>query len=248
MLLLTDHFIKKQIIANTINGREKEVVFYRKVKSDVSRLTNGEINHIVDKTVRKAIKSKIAELGSSKKINMDDPSTLPRMPSKKGLGPVIKKVRLWKPIPVESIGGGTNKRYVALENNHHIEIFAVLNKQGKTKKWAAKVVSLYEAMERKRQGRPIINRNHGPGTRFIFSFVKGDLFRAVIDNEKKVFQVRSFWTESNGRTRIRMREYNDARKNVSAKEQPQPGIDKLRKMRCQKITISPLGELYRCNA
>ena len=229
----------------TIKGQKKEVVFYRK---PVFGLSKSEVAHIVDDSVRKAVKRKIEELGSPKKMNPKDASTMPRMPSRKGSGPYIKKVRLWKAASVHPIGTGAHQRFVSLRNNHHIEIFAVLNKQGKTKKWAAEVVSLYEAMKRKREGRPIVNRDHGPGTRFLFSFVKGDCFRAVLDNEEKIFQVRMFTQDSGGR--IRMIEYSDARKSKALKEEehPRKTVNQLRKIQCQKVTISPLGELYRCNA
>ena len=227
-----------------IEGKEKKVTFYRK---PVTKLSKSEVNRIVDPVVRKQVHKKLEEVGTLTKL--DRTSEFPAMPVQNGnSGPAIRKVRLWKagtPVP---IGKRDRQRFVNLGGNHHIEIFAILDKQGKIKKWKGKVVSLFEAMERKRQGAPIINREHGLGTRFLFSFVKGDCFRAVVDGKEKIYQVRMFTTDGGGR--IRMIEYSDARqsKALEEKDHPRKSVDQLRKMQCRKITISPIGEVYTCNA
>jgi CRISPR-associated endonuclease Csn1 len=222
-----------------VNGNKKEVTYYRK---PIIGLTKGEVSRIVDNRIRMAVEDKINEVGSAKKISKDD---LPRLANQ---GPVIKKVRMWKAISLQSVGKQSRKRQVKLGENHHIEIFEVLDNKGKVKKWSGKVVSLYEAMQRKRQGLSIVNRDQGPKTRFLFSFVKNDCFRAIIDEKEVIFLIRSFWTEKNGNTRLRIVNYNDARKNIPSKEKPQPAVNRLRNMQCQKVTISPIGEVYQSNA
>jgi len=222
-----------------INGRKKEVTCYRK---PVVGLTKGEVSRIVDKRVRQAVEEKIEEVGSAKEIRKDD---LPRLSPQ---GPVIKKVRIWKSISLRTIGKKSSKRHVKLGENHHIELFEVLDNKGKVKKWSGKVVSLYEAMQRKQQNLPIVNRNHGANTRFLFSFVKGDCFRAIQNDHDIIYQVRSFWTVNNTNARFRIVLFDDARKNISKKERHEPMLNGLRKMRCQKIIISPIGMVYQSNA
>jgi len=224
-----------------VNGRKKEVTFYRK---PVIGLNKGEVSRIVDNRIRRVVEEKINEVGSAEKISKDD---LPRLSPQ---GPVIKKVRIWNTIPLQSIGKDFRKRQVELGENHHIEIFEVLDNKGKVKKWSGKVVSLHEAMQRKRQNLPIVNRNHGANTRFLFSFVKGDCLKCTFGQRERIFIIRAFSTESSGVTRIRFTDASDARKmkDIPSENNKRVTINKLKGMKCQKIIINPLGELYRSNA
>ena len=64
-----------------------------------------------------------------------------------------------------------------------MEIFAVLDEQGKEKKWEAKIVSLMEAAQRVRAEQPVVQRDHGPNTKFKFSLAGGEYLE--MDDEQR---------------------------------------------------------------
>jgi LEA14-like dessication related protein len=72
----------------------------------------------------------------------------------------IRKVRIRKVLNVVTIGKGARERYVMPSSNHHVEVFAKLDKQGKESAWESIVVSLMEAAERRRKGEPVIAREY----------------------------------------------------------------------------------------
>ena len=61
--------------------------------------------------------------------------------------------------------------FVSLGNNHHIAIYQDLEGN-----YQEQVVSLYEAVKRKSNGEPIVQKNHPMGWRFIFSLKQNEMF------------------------------------------------------------------------
>ena len=150
------------------------------VRKSLSNISKGEIDDIVDPVVRKAVQDKLIELGGDPKKAFADPMNYPLMPNKKGLQIPIKSVRIKKKVPVFPVGEKERVRYVTSDENHHIEIFETKDKKGRTV-WDANVVSMFEAMQRKKRGEEIIQRKlirdgkEVEGAKFLFSLCKRDI-------------------------------------------------------------------------
>ncbi|MBR2006069.1 MAG: hypothetical protein IJ991_18065, partial [Thermoguttaceae bacterium] len=69
-------------------------------------------------------------------------------------------------------------RYVETANNSHMEVYAVLDENGVEQEWRSKVVSTFDAYERKRQKKSVVQRDFGPGTRFLFSLALNEVVAA----------------------------------------------------------------------
>ncbi|MGC8846517.1 MAG: type II CRISPR RNA-guided endonuclease Cas9, partial [Candidatus Hydrogenedens sp.] len=158
--------------------KEGETVVH--VRKSLSNISKGEIEEIVDPVVRETVKRKLEELGGDPKKAFADPANYPLMPNKKGLHIPIRHVRIRKKMNVFPIGKNERIRYVATDENHHVEIFETKDKKGKTI-WDANVVSMFEAMQRKKEGKEIIQRKlirDGKvveDAKFLFSLCKGDV-------------------------------------------------------------------------
>lgn len=89
----------------------------------------------------------------------------------------IKKVRVYtvaeQMIPVND-RSGRPYRYVEPGSNHHMEIFEYIAGPRKGAR-DAKVVSTYEAVRRSRAGELVVQRDHGPDTRFVCSLAINDM-------------------------------------------------------------------------
>lgn len=151
------------------------------VRKSLGNLSKGEVEEIVDPVVREAVKKKLKELGNDDpKKAFAEPSNYPLMPNKKGLIIPIKSVRIKKKLNVFPVGKNERVRYVAVDENHHIEIFEAKDKRGRIV-WDANVVSMFEAMQRKKKGEEIVQRKlirDGKvveDAKFLFSLCKGDL-------------------------------------------------------------------------
>jgi hypothetical protein len=165
-------------------------------------------------------------------------------------------VRIKKALGVETIAKGERKRHVALSSNHHVAIFALLDERGREKRWESEIVSLFAAMERKRQQQPVIQTRLAavPEAGFKFSLMWGDtmLLHKDCDHGKNIckpsfWRVRSIW-ESGTLTLVRM---NDARllnEIRAAKECLLPSPDTLRKFDAVKVVIDSLGRIHQAGA
>src|SRR6185437_1956445 len=217
-----------------MNG--KEVVHIRKA---VSGLSAADIENIVDPAIRASVKERAAQFnGDLKNWAWDESSAdWPQLRTKSGTYIPIKRVRIWKPLAVHSIATGTRMRHVAISSNHHVAHFARLDERGREKRWEAVIVSLFEAMDRKRQGLTVLQTKN-PGIRdwrFKFSLMGGDtllLHKNCNHNENlcraMVWRLRSIAT--NGQ--LSLVRANDARLKgaiVKAKEWWSPRADALRK-------------------
>lgn len=183
--------------------KEGETVVH--VRKALSSISKTEIEDIVDPVVRDAVKKKLEELGTEdpKKV-FTDPKNYPLMPNRKGLHIPIRHVRIRKKMTVFPVGEKERVRYVATDENHHIEIFETKDKKGRTI-WDANVVSMFEAMQRKRRGEEIIQRKlirDGKvveDAKFLFSLCKGDtVYMKDSDGKFEYFIVKGFSLYTSG--------------------------------------------------
>ena len=126
-----------------------------------------------------------------------------------------------------------------------MEIYAVLDENGNEVKWQAKVVTMFEAYQRRKLGLPIVVRDHGEGTRFKFSLFKNDfLLKTEKDGSQTLYRV--FKMAQSGQ--IGWGKHTDARPaaDVTGTSGNRPKINTLRG-KVIKVHIDHLGEIHPAN-
>jgi CRISPR-associated endonuclease Csn1 len=222
-----------------------------RIRKRLDQLTASTVPQIVDDKVRELVIDKLAQLdGDTKKFSTSE--NLPFFLSSDGRQIPIKSARIFIPDPVRRIGWGASERYVLPGNNHHVEIFAQLDKSGNEIKWTGNVVSLLEATERARNKEQIVRRNNERNERFKFSLCCGDIvsLQQNQDVQDGLFIVRMISQESRASARVGLVPLEDARK-LQDKNNPADYrrfvIDKLRLMKCRKVSVDPLGRITEAN-
>ncbi len=212
------------------------------VRKAVAGLTAKELVDVVDPAVKRAIEAKLAEPGMTLKKMEDDP---PKMPS----GVPIRRVRVRKAGSPVSIGEGARRRQVVSGDNHHMEVVAELDGEGKPKRWRATVVSRLEANLRKRAGEAVVNRNHGKEARFCFSLSEGDLVEFAPDGiNGQTFKVRGVTVQGGGM--LVLSSHLDGRKKadiVADKSLLRPTVNVFMRGKGRKIRLDHLGRVVEAN-
>lgn len=139
------------------------------VRKPLVALSPGDVSDIVDKRVRWAVQESLERCGLPPKDAFKDPNQLPHLHGKNGRTTPIRRVRIQKRVHPMAIGEESSTRYVNPGANHHMVIVAVLDKQGKEKKWEGHLVARFEAMDRLRRKQEVIQTNFGEGrvTKFV---------------------------------------------------------------------------------
>jgi len=237
------------------NEGGKDVVHIRK---QVVGLSAGDIENIVDPVVREAVEAKAAQLGGDLKkwTPSEGSEDWPLLKTKTGRQVPIKRVRIKKSLGVETIGKEERTRYVALSSNHHVAIFALLDEQGREKRWESEIVSLLTAMERRRQHLPVIQTRLAavPEAAFKFSLMWGDtlLLHKDCEHAKNIckpsfWRVRSIW-EQGTLTLVRINDARQLNEIRGAKDWLLPSPDTLRKLDAVKVVIDSLGRIHQAGA
>jgi CRISPR-associated endonuclease Csn1 len=225
-------------------GATRETV--RHVRKPVKSLTKPELAEIVDPVVRQRVQAKLEELGGDlKKFAKEE--NLPYLETKDGRHIPIKRVRIKKKLSTFALGSGRTAREVTHESNHHLEVFAELDEDGREIEWDGVVVPMLEAYRRNRQGQAIVQREHGPQRRFKFSLAPGEVVECDDGPEKRrQLVVRAVSQYSAGAIVISLVRLNDARKKKDIQESKawlSIVPNKLRQLHPRKLVVSPLGEV-----
>jgi CRISPR-associated endonuclease Csn1 len=221
----------------------------------LDRLTEADIRkkRIVDKAVREAVEIKLAELDSDLKKalkKLADPANHPFLIAKDGRRIPIHKARVWQEVTTVEIGRGPRRRNVKTGGNHHLEIFEVRGKKGRTQ-WEGRIVTTLEAMHRRRARQPIVRREDGDGNRLVFSLAIGEAVELTLNKtvgppkrlrrpgERVIAVVRKL-----SQTQYMFKLHYDAR--MATEQDPQnfyaSGAKSLRKMEPKKLILTILGE------
>ncbi len=212
------------------------------VRKALDSLSVPEIESIVDEAVRRAVKDKLEAAGEAdpKRFFRED-KNLPRLNSRKGRGPLVRRVRIRKSEKTFPVGQDHRQRNVVSKANHHMEIIETKDSQGRIR-WSGRLVSLFEAHRRLRLKQPVVDRTTDPDERFLFSLSTGDTIEMDDTSGRKAFFiVRSIWEG-----RLAYARLSDARKIddiKKAKEWSKPSIATLKNRNCRKVVITPLGEV-----
>ena len=225
------------------NGKETE---YRHVRKPLQNMSANEVENIVDESVRKLVQAKLEQIGGEPKKVFADPGNHPYLTAKDGRHIFIHKARIRKSVAVIPLGKADTPRYAAPGSNHHMEIVAILDTQGKERKWQGKIVSLFEAHQRVRAGEPVIQRDQGPNTKFKFSLAGGE--HLELDDDKGGRRLVRVTVISGKKVEFRL--HTDARPNKLMRDKEKGGraglslsADSLRKAKARKVVVDPLGNI-----
>ncbi|MBQ2621252.1 MAG: type II CRISPR RNA-guided endonuclease Cas9 [Thermoguttaceae bacterium] len=239
------NYSKAHIEIDPKTGKEVE---YRYLRKPLALMKDGEIHNIVDPIIQKTVLDKLERLGGKPKA-FENVNELPYLTVKSKDGSQrlvpIKKARFRKTITVKKIGKGANERFVATDGNHHMEVYAILDKNGRETKWVADTVTLFDAYERLNNHQPIVNRDHGPGTVYKFTLYKNEFLLFTAPNGETVLKRIYLITGQ----RIGWGDHNDARpaKEVTDKTPGnRPYINTLRGL-VQKVTVDFWGDIHPAN-
>lgn len=211
-------------------------------------LEKSKISCIVDKGIREAVERKLDEL------QIDDPKkafrnneNLPVLASKNGNATIpIKKVKIRRTQNTIAVGQGKRERNVVSGNNHHMLIYAELDDLGNEIRWAGEVVTLLEAKERQKNGKPLIDRNVGTGRKFKMSLQCGDVLEMDINGERRILVVRCIPLMQ----QICFVDINDARLKGEIRKSHNwytKYPNSLRLANPKKLSVDALGNLRRAN-
>ncbi|HPU97455.1 MAG TPA: type II CRISPR RNA-guided endonuclease Cas9, partial [Candidatus Hydrogenedentes bacterium] len=241
-------------VDHRLQGQLHDDTFYSPPRVD----ENGKTYHVVrkpldgtfddkkakrieDPKIRSIVLQHLEAHGNDPKKAFNAPANHPRIN-----GVPIHAVRIRDYVKPEKIGKAFCPRYALTDSNHHMEVIEEKDKKGNPV-WKGIVVSRYEAMQRKHRGEPIIQRDHGEGKRFVCSIASGDMFsyREKESGPILVGKVRCISDQN-----IEFVSIYDARKQKEIKSDDgwkKRSINILRTMNFQKVTVSPIGEVYPAN-
>lgn len=243
-----------------VNGSLHEETHYSPQKTDengrpcvhvrkrLEALSANEVSAIVDPEVRACVEARLRELGGGEPKRVFNADNLPfliqhvngaerRVP--------IRRVRIRRYSTTFQVGQGHRARHVVAASNHHVEIIETTKKNGETV-WTDVIVDQYTAMRRHHRREPLVQRDHGPGMRFVFSLASGDVIQ--LDEEdglKGLFVIRTITKGS-----VEFVAITDARKKKvikEAKDWLKRSPNSLRAARCRKVVVTPLGEVRWAN-
>ncbi|ARN56776.1 type II CRISPR RNA-guided endonuclease Cas9 [Sedimentisphaera salicampi] len=233
------------------NENGDEYYVYRK---PLESLTLPMVHKVVDPTVREILLERLRENGihtegKTKSIPKKVWEEPVYMKSRKDARVPIKKVRIRTVYNnVAKIKDEEGKPYkaVTLGSNHHIEIFEFTDKKGNTKR-EGKVVSLFEAARRNKEGRPIVCRDYGDGKKFICSLAKNEMFMMKMDDGSfKLHRVQVVSLIVNQQVII-LRPATFAGAGKSSDSPPIVQRKNANTLKGYKVTVDPLGNINPAN-
>ena len=221
---------------------------YKHVTVELPNLEQKRVGDIVDDGARRAVEARLTEVGEKDpKKAFRNYENLPELVSRDGRTKVpIRKVKIRRSQNTIQVGKGKRARNVVSGNNHHMAIYAELDEKGNDKKWVGEVVTLLEAKQRLKEGKPIVNRDAGPGRRFVMSVKCGDVFGMDFPTGRELVITRCV-PQMMQISFVRM---NDARLQKEIKNSHEWFTKVPNTMRTSnpvKYTIDPLGRLRRAN-
>ncbi len=220
---------------------------WRHVRKPLGKdFTAKDVPGIVDPAVRQAVQKKLDEVGAKA---FKEEANHPTLRARDGREIPIHSVRIRVSVKTERIGGGASVREVKLGSNHHVEIIETTDRKGNPK-WEGKVVSTLKVMKRVKDKQPVVQRDHGPDKRFLFSLAGGEIVEMDADEGKKgkIAQAGLYIIRTVAQGEIDYVSISDARlkKDIqNAKEWGRTKVSGLQKRNCHKVVVTPLGEVRR---
>jgi CRISPR-associated endonuclease Csn1 len=188
-------------------------------------LTRGNLEEIRDLGTRQVVKTWVADHGGDLKKAFA--SLPPRGPE----GPPIRKVRLIAPQKMDAMAE-LKTGFATTGNNHHVAIF-----RQPDEKIEHEVVSLFDAIKRVTERRPVIRSLSDGGGKLIMSLSLSDTFY-IPEGEKA-----GYWTVKSisGNGQIFSKPINNADPSQSGTWGPSPAP--LIRLGARKVSVDPIGRV-----
>jgi len=210
----------------------------------VERLTPAMVAGIRDTVIRGIVRKRlkehaIEEKGSGTLGKVLTEPTL-RMPS----GVPIKRVRIGTvektAIEIRRVNGQAAK-FVLPGGNHHVEIF-----QKPDGSWTGRCVSRFEAHQRLRQGKGVVDHQGEQDWTFLMSLCINDMVQLTDPDtgEVKLYRVQKI---SSGSHMVVLRLHTAAEIEDEASDGPSDSCNQLRRWRMEKVQVDPLGRVFPCD-
>ncbi len=215
----------------------------RTVRKPLADLTIPEVDRIVDPPLRALIQSELDARGQPPVKAFAESAPPVTLRGRDGRERRIRRVRIAKPVQVTAIGPSHGRRWVKPGSNHHMAIHEVQTDRGP--KWESSVVTLLEATERRRTGRPVIDRGNEPGQRFVCSLRSGDSVLLRLEGEGDL--VCTVNTVSGNS--VEFTRHSDARMSSEIRKlgkdggRLRRGLGALQECFVSKVDVLPTGEL-----
>lgn len=179
--------LKVKDIPDIIDDRAKRLIF-----KSVGIVSKEELRKFTKEEIAKRPKDERNKLFF--KMCKGDPNTVYWTDSFGSRINRIKKVRVRRNQKTIRIGEGDRAREVANGENHTLAVFAVLDENGREIGWTGEIVSLLDAIRRRRAGKPLFEMpatdGKGHPLKFKFTLQKGDVVRWSKDGEDLLCIVR----------------------------------------------------------
>jgi len=227
-----------------VKGDKGETFFA--IRKLVSVLTSNEVKkRIGDKRIKALIVARLKE----RSLDPDKDSHTKKewkealkepiyLPNRNGQPIPIKRVRLHIPSTTMLDLGG---RWVKPGSNHHIVIYEYTD--GKNKgKWDGEVVSMFEAAQRVKDKKSVINREVGPGRHFVMSLSINEMVRVKEESLWKYYRVEIVPFSKQITFRL-----HTAATTKDNSEQLLKYPSTLKELLPEKITVDPMGRVRRAN-
>lgn len=177
-----------QLHKETVYGKRQDPLgkeFYA-VRKSLESLTPAMISKIVDPAVREIVKDRLRSFGvnpDAKKFDIpktafNEPLYMPNLKGKSGRQNQIKKVRIRENSSGMVQLKGELNQWVEPGSNHHVAIYQ--DEQGKLHE---RVVTFYEAVERKKQSVPVVQPTTTEGYSLVQTLQINDMFLLGIAEE-----------------------------------------------------------------
>ena len=213
---------------------------------------------IVDRAVRDAVRTKLAEVGGNPKA-FEKPENLPRLLAANGRAIPIRRVRIRQTKDPKNVATGSRERFVDSAGIHHAALFVVRDAARK-ETWISEVVQTTDVYDRaprrdKRPGRPkkpvygaAVSRvsKEYPEAEFLFSLMKDDTVEMDFQGERAIFRVKKFY--ANGQ--IWFTSANNAQDDAEQKKQKTTWSkypNTLRPLNPRKVVVDLLGKVHPAN-
>ncbi|HIE11698.1 MAG TPA: type II CRISPR RNA-guided endonuclease Cas9 [Kiritimatiellae bacterium] len=241
---ILDQMVVSHRVDRRVNGQLHEETFYGRIDNDsvtvvrkpLADLTDRDVAHIVDKKVQRLVREKLSGGAPPSKV-FANPANLPAFVSPSGRTMRIRHVRVRVDASPVRIGSGAKTRLVLTGGNHHLEVFRVV--EDGREKWRGRIVTRLEAMQRKKNGLPIVSRTDEDGHPLLFSLAIGDTVRLQWKGKDTIAVVQKLSANY-----YVFREHTDGRR---AKDRPYAeqivicADTTLQRSACRKLCVDPLG-------
>ena len=236
-------------LRSDLGGRDESGV-WRHIRKPVAGLSASDVEQIVDAEVRKVVQAALEQSGKTAKDTFKEEMDHPTLTQKDGAAQPIHRVRIRKRQKAVAVGKRGHERHVAPGANHHMAIVGVLDKNGEVKKWEAHVVTLLEAVLRRKRGEPIVQKDWGDGRIFLFTMRSGDAIQLMLDGHE---EPQPCVVSTVSGTMMEAKLANDARSATDIKKMGVAGgrmtfsMKKLFAAQTCRISIDQLGRVRRCH-